>query len=138
MLKVIIFALISSLSISNHWIRNLRLYINNLTLISRSSMTLHEFGESFAHSGIHRELVNILKEIRVISDKIRSEDYAANIENDWKFAAMVLDRQGEYLDTCRSFEQKLDQLTRTFISSRRLFFPYFISLQNIAAWSGSA
>ena len=92
MLKVISFALISSLSISNHWIRNLRLYINNLTLISRSSMTLHEFGESFAHSGIHRELVNILKEIRVISDKIRSEDYAANIENDWKFAAMVLDR----------------------------------------------
>ena len=69
-------------------------------------MTLHEFGESFAHSGIHRELVNILKEIRVISDKIRSEDYAANIENDWKFAAMVLDRQGEYLDTCRSFEQE--------------------------------
>lgn len=138
MLKVIIFALISSLSISNHWIRNLRLYINNLTLISRSSMTLHEFGESFAHSGIHRELVNILKEIRVISDKIRSEDYAANIENDWKFAAMVLDRQGEYLDTCRSFEQKLDQLTRTFIRSKRLFFPYFISLQNIAAWSGSA
>jgi len=58
----------------------------------RSSMTLHEFGESFAHSGIHRELVNILKEIRVISDKIRSEDEAANIENDWKFAAMVLDR----------------------------------------------
>ena len=55
-------------------------------------MTLHEFGESFAHSGIHRELVNILKEIRVISDKIRSEDEAANIENDWKFAAMVLDR----------------------------------------------
>ena len=55
-------------------------------------MTLHEFGESFAYSGIHRELVNILKEIRVISDKIRSEDDAANIENDWKFAAMVLDR----------------------------------------------
>lgn len=55
-------------------------------------MTLHEFGESFAHSGIHRELVNILKEIRVISDKIRSEDDAASIENDWKFAAMVLDR----------------------------------------------
>ena len=58
----------------------------------RSSTTLHDFGESFAHSGIHRELVNILKEIRVISDKVRNEDEAANIENDWKFAAMVLDR----------------------------------------------
>ena len=52
-------------------------------------MTLQEYGE---YSGIHRELINILKEIRVISDKIRSEDEAANVENDWKFAAMVLDR----------------------------------------------
>ena len=32
------------------------------------------------------------QEIRVISDKVRADDDAANIENDWKFAAMVLDR----------------------------------------------
>ena len=56
-------------------------------------MTLQEIGDSFAqHSSIHRELVNILKEIRVISDKIRTDDMAAGVENDWKFAAMVLDR----------------------------------------------
>ena len=56
-------------------------------------MTIQEIGDSYAHhSGIHRELVNILKEIRVISDKIRTDDMAASVENDWKFAAMVLDR----------------------------------------------
>jgi len=58
----------------------------------RSSMSVQDFGEHFSHSSIHRELVNILKEIRVISDKVRADDDAANIENDWKFAAMVLDR----------------------------------------------
>lgn len=56
-----------------------------------SASTPPEF-EHFALSGIHRELVNILKEIQVISNKIRNDDEAASVENDWKFAAMVLDR----------------------------------------------
>lgn len=43
-------------------------------------------------SGIQRELSLILKELRVITDKIRDEEDTAAIENDWKFAAMVLDR----------------------------------------------
>jgi len=43
-------------------------------------------------SGVHRELSLILKELRVITDKIRDEEDTAAIENDWKFAAMVLDR----------------------------------------------
>ncbi len=34
----------------------------------------------------------ILKEIKIITDKIRDDEEAAAIENDWKFAAMVLDR----------------------------------------------
>jgi hypothetical protein len=34
----------------------------------------------------------ILKELRVITDKIRDDEDTAAIENDWKFAAMVLDR----------------------------------------------
>jgi len=42
--------------------------------------------------GVHRELSLILKEIRVITDKIRDDEDTAAIENDWKFAAMVLDR----------------------------------------------
>jgi len=42
--------------------------------------------------GVHRELSLILKEIRVITDKIRYDEESAVIENDWKFAAMVLDR----------------------------------------------
>ncbi|XP_023339135.1 neuronal acetylcholine receptor subunit alpha-7 isoform X2 [Eurytemora carolleeae] len=42
--------------------------------------------------GAHRELSLILKEIKIITDKIRDDEEAAAIENDWKFAAMVLDR----------------------------------------------
>jgi nicotinic acetylcholine receptor len=43
-------------------------------------------------TGIQRELSMILKEIRIITDKIRDEEDTAAVENDWKFAAMVLDR----------------------------------------------
>jgi len=40
----------------------------------------------------HRELCLILKEIKVITDKIRDDEESSAIESDWKFAAMVLDR----------------------------------------------
>ena len=38
------------------------------------------------------ELELILREIRVITDKIREDDDCSNVSGDWKFAAMVLDR----------------------------------------------
>merc|ERR1712106_832974 len=41
---------------------------------------------------LHRELCLILKEIKVITDKIKDDDDSSTIESDWKFAAMVLDR----------------------------------------------
>ena len=41
---------------------------------------------------LHRELCLILKEIKVITDKIKDDDESAAVESDWKFAAMVLDR----------------------------------------------
>ena len=43
-------------------------------------------------TGIEIELKAILKEVRVVTDKIRAEADASIIENEWKFAAMVLDR----------------------------------------------
>ena len=43
-------------------------------------------------SGVLRELSLILKEIKVITDKIHDDEESAVIEGDWKFAAMVLDR----------------------------------------------
>ena len=43
-------------------------------------------------SGLHRELGAILKEIKVITDKIKDDEESSTIEGDWKFAAMVLDR----------------------------------------------
>jgi len=54
-----------------------------------------EKDESTASSfptGVPRELSLILKEIKVITDKIRDDEESASIEGDWKFAAMVLDR----------------------------------------------
>nr|CAD7256955.1 unnamed protein product [Timema shepardi] len=55
---------------------------------------LHGGGAGGASSclGPHRELTLILKELRVITDKLRKEDEAAEVTNDWKFAAMVVDR----------------------------------------------
>ena len=41
---------------------------------------------------IKKELGLILKEIRVITEKIKEEDDSSGIESDWRFAAMVLDR----------------------------------------------
>ena len=41
---------------------------------------------------IKKELGLILKEIRVITDKIRDDEDSSSIEGDWRFAAMVLDR----------------------------------------------
>ena len=46
----------------------------------------------FPDPGISRELGLILKEIKVITDKIADDNEAGEIEGDWKFAAMVLDR----------------------------------------------
>lgn len=43
-------------------------------------------------SGAVRELSLILKELRVITEKIRNDENASETECDWKFAAMVLDR----------------------------------------------
>ncbi|XP_033610188.1 neuronal acetylcholine receptor subunit alpha-7 isoform X3 [Cryptotermes secundus] len=53
---------------------------------------LHGSGGSSSCLGPHRELTLILKELRVITDKLRKEDEAAEVTNDWKFAAMVVDR----------------------------------------------
>ncbi|XP_063864568.1 acetylcholine receptor subunit alpha-type acr-16-like isoform X4 [Scylla paramamosain] len=43
-------------------------------------------------SSCTRELNLILKEIRIITDKMRKEDEESDVKNDWRFAAMVLDR----------------------------------------------
>ncbi|XP_049830732.1 neuronal acetylcholine receptor subunit alpha-7-like isoform X12 [Schistocerca gregaria] len=53
---------------------------------------LHGAGAAGSCLGPHRELTLILKELRVITDKLRKEDEAAEVTNDWKFAAMVVDR----------------------------------------------
>ena len=68
-------------------------------------------------SGVPRELSLILKEIKVITDKIRDDEEASAIESDWKFAAMVLDRQ-----TCNRC------LTMYNTWRRRLLFPTAHSL----------
>lgn len=34
----------------------------------------------------------ILKEIKIITDQLKSEELNTKVTNDWKFAAMVIDR----------------------------------------------
>ncbi|XP_076391292.1 nicotinic acetylcholine receptor alpha7 subunit isoform X1 [Megachile rotundata] len=38
------------------------------------------------------ELILILKEIKIITDQLKSEELNSKVTNDWKFAAMVIDR----------------------------------------------
>ena len=74
---------------SKHW----RLIVKFL-IFFRSPNELPYYEEKFTPlpSGALRELTMILKELRVITDKIKSDEDSNSLENDWKFAAMVLDR----------------------------------------------
>lgn len=49
--------------------------------------------------GPHRELSLILKELRIITDKLRKDEEDEESTNDWKFAAMVVDRMCLYIFT---------------------------------------
>lgn len=53
---------------------------------------IHATSTSSSCIGPHRELSLILKELRIITEKIRRDEEASDITNDWKFAAMVVDR----------------------------------------------
>jgi len=60
-----------------------------------SGTLLHHAAASAAAAGClgpHRELALILKELHHITDKLRKTDEADEVTNDWKFAAMVVDR----------------------------------------------
>lgn len=63
--------------------------------LSAGSTLLHHAAAAAAGAGClgpHRELTLILKELHHITDKLRKTDEAEEITNDWKFAAMVVDR----------------------------------------------
>merc|ERR1711963_1233600 len=64
---------------------------NGCSVVSSPSSVKSET-ETVPHHPLHRELCLILKEIKVITDKIRDDEESGAIESDWKFAAMVLDR----------------------------------------------
>ena len=61
-------------------------------LCFRSTGNLPNCDDATPSQPLQRELNLILKEIRVITDKIKDDDESAAVEADWKFAAMVLDR----------------------------------------------
>jgi len=77
--------------INNH-INNQHIHKNGGLFRSPNELPYYEEKLTPLPSGAVRELTMILKELRVITDKIKSEEDSASIENDWKFAAMVLDR----------------------------------------------
>jgi len=66
--------------------------LSNIFLTRSNPNLPNIFEEPSIATPLQRELTLILKEIRIITDKIRDDDEAAEIEGDWKFAAMVLDR----------------------------------------------
>jgi len=80
--------------LNNHISLNNQLSQKNGVGLFRSPSDLPYFEEKLTPlpSGAVRELTLILKELRVITEKIRSDDEADNTRCDWKFAAMVLDR----------------------------------------------
>eukprot|EP00090_Calanus_glacialis_P006441 TRINITY_DN15013_c0_g1_i1.p1 TRINITY_DN15013_c0_g1~~TRINITY_DN15013_c0_g1_i1.p1 ORF type:complete len:128 (-),score=7.71 TRINITY_DN15013_c0_g1_i1:453-812(-) len=62
--------------------------------LTRSAGNIPSCDDSYSSNAqpLQRELNLILKEIKVITDKIKDDEESASIEADWKFAAMVLDR----------------------------------------------
>ena len=63
-----------------------------LILLLRSNPSLNNQEYESQISPLQREFGLILKEIRIITDKIKEDDEASAAAGDWKFAAMVLDR----------------------------------------------
>merc|ERR1711971_1510207 len=61
-------------------------------MIFRSMYSPAVLEEAKSVGPLQKELLLILKEIRIITEKVKQEDEAAAVEADWKFAAMVIDR----------------------------------------------
>lgn len=70
------------------------------TILAQQQQQQQQQPTSSSCLGSHRELMLILKELRVITEKIRKDEEASDITNDWKFAAMVVDRLCLILFTC--------------------------------------
>jgi len=62
-----------------------------LFLRSNPNINNHEIDTNLI-SPLQRELGLILKEIKIITDKVKEDEEASDVAADWKFAAMVLDR----------------------------------------------
>ncbi|XP_014616022.1 PREDICTED: neuronal acetylcholine receptor subunit alpha-7 isoform X2 [Polistes canadensis] len=62
------------------------------TPLSGRPATVEETSASLPLSGMQRELHTILKELQFITSRMRKADENDEVINDWKFAAMVVDR----------------------------------------------
>jgi len=73
-----------------------RLPINNAATYGRGGHSMDELAATTPGggclAGCARELQLILRELRVVTDRLRQEEDEAVVTNDWKFAAMVVDR----------------------------------------------
>lgn len=71
-----------------------RLPVNSGAVYSRGQ-SMDELGGSSVQgcmAGCTRELQMILRELRTVTDRLRSDEEEAMVTSDWKFAAMVVDR----------------------------------------------
>ena len=61
--------------------------------------TIEDTSASLPLKGMQEELLTILKELRFITDRMKEADENDAVINDWKFAAMVVDRLCLYIFT---------------------------------------
>ena len=72
----------------------MKCYLSNVTVNPRTNSTQHNHHDSEFNqvSALQRELNLILKEIKIITEKLKDDEESSQVAADWKFAAMVLDR----------------------------------------------
>ena len=65
-----------------------------MTVNPRTNSAQHNHHDSEFNqvSALQRELNLILKEIKIITEKLKDDEESSQVAADWKFAAMVLDR----------------------------------------------
>ena len=71
------------------------------------------------------ELFYIYKELKFISDRMREQDYDGSYEDEWKYAALVLDRYRFFRKIFWNFLKKILAIFLVTPQNGRLFFSFF-------------
>ena len=81
----------SSIFLKVEDIRNFSIY-RAIQGLNNSPDSVRSRERNPAARGMEKELISIRKELTVIANKIREDENVRQVESEWKFAAMVMDR----------------------------------------------